>query len=47
LIPYMEQLVEDKKSVFVTEFKTRIKNQFTKFPAIYSFKRILLYGRKG
>ncbi|MGJ1225935.1 methyltransferase domain-containing protein [Sphingobacterium siyangense] len=47
LIPYMEQLEEDKKSVFVTEFKTRIEKHFTKFPAIYSFKRILLYGRKG
>ncbi|WP_293955478.1 MULTISPECIES: methyltransferase domain-containing protein [unclassified Sphingobacterium] len=46
LIPYLERLAEDKKVLFIDEFKTRINKHFSKFPAIYSFKRILLYGRK-
>lgn len=46
LIPYIEHLEEEKKPLFVAAFKTRIKKHFVKFPAIYSFKRILLYGRK-
>ncbi|WP_343321802.1 methyltransferase domain-containing protein [Sphingobacterium multivorum] len=46
LIPYIEHLEEEKKPLFLAAFKTRIKKHFVKFPAIYSFKRILLYGRK-
>lgn len=46
LIPYIERLADDKKVLFIDEFKTRINKHFSKFPAIYSFKRILLYGRK-
>ena len=46
LIPYLEQLEENKQLIFTNEFKKRIQQYFTTFPAIYSFKRILLYGRK-
>ena len=46
LIPYLERLTEDQQKAFTTEFKHRIAKHFTKFPAIYSFKRILMYGRK-
>ncbi|WP_454881200.1 methyltransferase domain-containing protein [Sphingobacterium detergens] len=47
LIPYIERLDEDKRPVFIEAFKTRIKQHFSRFPAIYPFKRILLYGRKS
>lgn len=46
LIPYLERLNEEQKAIFIKEYKTRIENQFTKFSAIYAFKRLLLYGRK-
>lgn len=45
LIPYLERLNEDKKNIFTSEFKRRIQQDFQKFPAIYSFKRLLIYGR--
>jgi len=44
LIPYMERLDPTGQEVLKSEFIKRIKNQFGTFPAIYSFKRILLYG---
>jgi len=47
LIPYFERLEQAKKVAFVDEFKTRINKHFSKFPNIYPFKRILLYGRKN
>lgn len=46
LIPYMERLSEDQQEIFVSEFKNRIQQSFKKFPAIYAFKRLLLYGKK-
>lgn len=46
LIPYLERLNNEQAAIFIKEYKTRIENQFTKFPAIYAFKRLLLYGRK-
>ncbi|WP_294203559.1 methyltransferase domain-containing protein [uncultured Chryseobacterium sp.] len=46
LIPYLERLPEDQQTIFTTEFNRRIAKAFPKFPAIYSFKRILMYGRK-
>jgi len=46
LIPYLERLNEEEQNIFTTEFKQRIAKSFPKLPAIYSFKRILLYGRK-
>lgn len=47
LIPYMERLSEDQQEIFVAEYKSRIKKAFKKFPAIYAFKRLLLYGKKN
>ncbi|WP_038331689.1 methyltransferase domain-containing protein [Empedobacter falsenii] len=47
LIPYMERLTTEQQELFTTEFKTRIKKYYKTFPTIYSFKRILLYGRKS
>lgn len=46
LIPYLERLNENQQEIFTTEFKNRIRQEFQNFPAIYSFKRILLYGKK-
>ncbi|UMQ40055.1 methyltransferase domain-containing protein [Chryseobacterium sp. Y16C] len=46
LIPYLERLEGNAKQQFIEEYKKRIAEKFTKFPAIYAFKRILLYGRK-
>ncbi|KMQ62818.1 trans-aconitate methyltransferase [Chryseobacterium sp. BLS98] len=46
LIPYLEKLDEEQQKNFTVEFKKRIEKNFPKLPAIYSFKRILMYGRK-
>lgn len=46
LIPYLERLDEAQQQVFTNEFKQRIAKEFPKLPAVYSFKRILMYGRK-
>lgn len=47
LIPYIERLEGDEKALFINTFKKRIALHFPKLPAIYSFKRLLLYGKKG
>ncbi|OXG04117.1 trans-aconitate 2-methyltransferase [Flavobacterium araucananum] len=47
LIPYIERLDGDEKALFINTYKKRIALHFPKLPAIYSFKRLLLYGRKG
>lgn len=46
LIPYIERLEGEQKALFITTYKERIAEYFPKLPAIYSFKRLLLYGRK-
>lgn len=46
LIPYLERLDEENKEKFIIEYKKRINEKFDTFPAIYAFKRMLLYGRK-
>jgi len=46
LIPYMGRLNNSQQELFVQAFKERIAEHFPKFPAIYAFKRLLLYGRK-
>jgi trans-aconitate 2-methyltransferase len=46
LIPYMERLSETQQEIFITTFRERIAAHFTQLPAIYAFKRLLLYGRK-
>jgi len=46
LIPYLERLSGNEQEQFISAYKSSIKNTFAKFPAIYAFKRLLLYGRK-
>lgn len=46
LIPYIERLQGKEQQELINEFKARIAKKFTKLPAIYAFKRILIYGRK-
>ncbi|WP_426479934.1 methyltransferase domain-containing protein [Chryseobacterium sp. CBSDS_008] len=46
LLPYLERLEGEQKENFISEFKSRIVQRFTKYPAIYAFKRILMYGCK-
>lgn len=46
LIPYLERLSDDQQKIFTTEFKQRIAKAFQKLPAMYSFKRMLMYGRR-
>ncbi len=46
LIPYMERLADEERSVFIEAYKKRIVKTFPKLPAIYAFKRLLLYGTK-
>ena len=47
LIPYMEKLDSEQKMLFSDEYKRRIREHFSVFPAMYAFKRILMYGLKG
>lgn len=47
LIPYLERISPDQQELFAAEFKRRIQKEFKHFPAIYAFKRLLLYGRKS
>lgn len=46
LIPYLERMQVAEQDIFVAEYKKRIATAFQKFPAIYAFKRLLLYGKK-
>lgn len=46
LIPYIEKLEPKEQALFVPEFKKRIAAAFPKLPAIYAFKRLLLYGQR-
>ncbi len=46
LIPYLERLPESEQKLFVSEFKRRISDEFQPFPALYAFKRLLLYGKR-
>lgn len=46
LIPYMERLSGEFQGKLISEFKMRIEKRFQPFPAIYAFKRLLLYGKK-
>lgn len=47
LIPYVERLDGGERALFIKTYKERIEAEFPKLPAIYSFKRILLYGKKA
>lgn len=46
LIPYLERLSAAEQALFAAEYKRRIAEVFKEFPAVYPFKRLLLYGRK-
>lgn len=47
LIPYLERLDEGQGEIFQVAFKEKIAQAFPKFPAIYAFKRLLIYGKKA
>ncbi len=47
LIPYLERLNEAQGVLFQEAFKQKIAQAFTQFPAIYAFKRLLIYGQKA
>ncbi|WP_300673086.1 methyltransferase domain-containing protein [Soonwooa sp.] len=47
LIPYLENMDEVHHEDFIKEYKNRIADSFPKLPAIYAFKRLLLYGKKS
>lgn len=46
LVPYMDRLESGLQIQLKEAFKEKIASHFGKFPAIYAFKRLLLYGRK-
>ncbi|WP_400261122.1 methyltransferase [Sphingobacterium sp. SG20118] len=46
LIPYLDRFQDNQKEEFINAYKKRIEQKFIKFPNIYAFKRLLLYGRK-
>jgi trans-aconitate 2-methyltransferase len=45
LIPYLERLSEDEQKLLRQNLNKGFR-KISKLPAIYSFKRILMYGRK-
>lgn len=45
LVPYFERLDGLEKENFICEFKHRIAIQFPKMPAIYAFKRMIIYAK--
>ncbi|PST83677.1 trans-aconitate methyltransferase [Pedobacter yulinensis] len=45
LLPYLERLEGAERTLFITTYQQRIAKHFPKLPAIYAFKRLLLYGR--
>jgi len=46
LIPYLERLNTHDQDAFIKAFKALIAEHFRTLPALYAFKRILLYGRR-
>ncbi|MET0393193.1 MAG: methyltransferase domain-containing protein [Chitinophagaceae bacterium] len=47
LIPYLERMTGSQQALFTGEYKSRIRKVFPRFPAIYPFKRLLLYGTRS
>ncbi|GGH06851.1 methyltransferase domain-containing protein [Pedobacter zeae] len=45
LIPYLERLEGEQQDFFIKTYQQRIAEHFPKLPAIYAFKRLLLFGR--
>lgn len=46
LIPYLERIPASQHEIFIQTYTARIQEAFKSFPAIYAFKRLLLYGNK-
>lgn len=46
LIPYTERLKGEERDQFILRFRQKIAAAFPTLPAIYAFKRLLLYGAK-
>jgi trans-aconitate 2-methyltransferase len=46
LIPYLDRLEGVEKQLFITAYRERIAKHFPRLPAMYAFKRLLLYGVK-
>lgn len=46
LVPYLERMSVTEQMLFINEYKKRIEKKFKRFPAIYAFKRLLLYGKR-
>ena len=47
LIPYLERMDMNRQHLLTETFRARIREAFAPFPAIYPFKRLLLYGRRA
>lgn len=47
LIPYMDRLTASQKKELLTTYKASIAREMPQLPALYPFKRLLLYGRKA
>ncbi len=45
LIPYLERLDDVIKEAFIAAFKNRIAERFTTVPALYAFKRMIIYAQ--
>ena len=45
LVPYRERMTDEQWNLFLPEYRRRVGLAFKKFPAIYAFKRLLIYGR--
>jgi trans-aconitate 2-methyltransferase len=45
LVPYFERLDEIHKILLEKEFKTRITRHYPTLPAIYAFKRVIIYAK--
>lgn len=45
LVPYFERLNESHKALLEKEFKARIAKHYLTLPAIYAFKRMIIWAR--
>lgn len=46
LQPYLDRLPNNVKDEFITDFRCGIEKSFSSYPALYAFKRLLIYGRR-
>ncbi|MBB2148896.1 methyltransferase domain-containing protein [Pedobacter gandavensis] len=45
MLPYLERLPENLKSIFTNEYKSRLQERYPEKPVFYPFKRTLMSGR--